>query len=67
MENLIYEIGKLSEEILKGFNDSELIIIVKDGKTNVIEHGKLVKYVKRIEFTDSADEVPEIIIQKGVI
>lgn len=67
MENIICEIGKLSEKILKEFNDSELIIIVKDGKTSVIERGKPIKYLKRIEFTYAVDEVPEIIIQKGVI
>ena len=67
MENILCEIGKLSEKILKGFNDSELIIIVKDGKTSVIEHGKPIKCLKKIEFTDAIDEMPEIIIQKGVI
>ncbi len=67
MEELLIEIGKLSEKILKGVNDSDLIIIVKDGRTNIIEHGKPVKCVKRIEFTHAVDEAPEIIIQKGVI
>ncbi len=67
MEELIKNYEKVSREILNGFNDSELIIIVKGGKTTVIEKGKPVKYVKRIEFTSAIDEVPEIIIQKGVI
>lgn len=67
MEKIIELMGKLSEEILRNFNDSDLIIIVKDGKTNIIEHGKQIKHVKRIEFTYALDEVPEVIIQKGVI
>lgn len=67
MVDIICKMGKLAEEILKIFNEYELIITVKNGKTNVIEHGNVVKGVKRIEFTDAIDEVPEIIIQKGVI
>lgn len=67
MIDVINEIGKLSEKIVKSFNESELVIIVKDGKTNIIEHGKAVKYIKKIEFTHAEGEVPEIIIQKGVI
>lgn len=67
MEELIKQYEKVCNELINAFNDTELVIIVKNGKTSVIENGKQVKYVKRVEFTSAVDEVPEIIIQKGVI
>lgn len=67
MEQMIEQFEKISNQIVKAINDSELIIIVKNGKTSVIEHGKRIEHLKRVEFTDAIDEVPEIIIQKGVI
>lgn len=67
MEELIKQYEKVCSELINAFNDTELVIIVKNGKTSVIENGKQVKYVKRVEFTSAMGEVPEIIIQKGVI
>ena len=67
MLDIFNKIEELSEEIIKGFNECELVIIVKNGKTTIVEKGKPIKHVKRIEFTHAIDEVPEIIIQKGVM
>lgn len=67
MLDVFDKIEELLKEMIKGFNECELVIIVKNGKTTVVEKGKQVKHVKRVEFTDAIDEIPEIIIQKGVI
>jgi len=59
-------IAKAYENIVKMFDDSELIIFVKNGKTNIVDHGEVIKGVQSIDFSASIDEMPELIIRKVV-
>lgn len=67
MENIIKTIGELSENIVKAFNDCELIIIVKKGEIKLVEKGELIRGVQRVEFTGALDEVPNLKIEKAVV
>lgn len=66
MEKLVSVINDSLEKIIEGINESDLIIIVKNNKVNIIEHGKALKGVQKIEFSSALDEIPTIKIEKVV-
>jgi len=67
MSEMFKIMSEKDKKIIKGFNDSELIIIVNNGKTTIFEKGKIVKGIKEMKFTAALDEVPEIIVKKVVL
>ena len=66
-KNLLGTYLKTSEELVDNFNNTDLIILVNDGKINVIEKGKEIKGIQYIIFSAEVDCVPELYIKKKVL
>ena len=66
-KNLLETYLKTSEELVDNFNNMDLIILVNDGKVNVIEKGKEIKGIQHIRFSAEVDCVPELYIKKKVL
>lgn len=67
LNKLLEEYQKVSENLVNSFKNCDLMIIVKDGKTKVIENGKEIHHLRRIYFTAAADEIPTIEIEKNIL
>lgn len=67
MDEILNLYNKISEELIKNYNDCEIIIIVKDGKVRLIEKGKEIKHLTNLNFSAGIGEVSEITITKRVI
>ena len=65
--DLAEQICKTVNDLTETINSSDLIIIVKDRKTIVIEKGKRIEGIQHIDFTHSFDELPSLIIEKLLI
>lgn len=66
-ENLLESYLKISEELVDNFNNMDLVILVNDGKINVIEKGKEIKGIQHIRFSAEVNNVPELYIEKKVL
>lgn len=66
-ENLLEIYLKASEKLVDNFNNMDLIILVNDGKINVIEKGKEIKGIQVIRFSAEVNCVPKLYIKKKVL
>lgn len=67
LTELLENYHKISKELIDNFKDCDLIIITKGQKTRVIEKGKEITNLKRICFSNAADEIPTIEIEKYIL